>query len=63
LIPAWFVVTDHAFSSVFNSPLTSLGHGHAGGPDSRGTLREAVERVLLRSELSDAQKSLVIRNL
>ena len=63
LIPAWFVVTDHAFSSVFNSPLTALGHGHAGGPDSRGTLREAVERVLLRSELSDAQKSLVIRNL
>ena len=57
LVPHWFVVTDHAFRTVLESPVDRRGDV----PDIEGiatpTLREAIQKVLEDESTSDAVKS------
>lgn len=63
LVPPWFVVADHAFREVLDA---SIGQALPAGvevPAGAATLREAIDAILARPELSNAQKSLRIRGL
>jgi phosphoenolpyruvate synthase/pyruvate phosphate dikinase len=55
LVPPWFVVTDRAFQEVLDAPLDT-GSGN-------GSLRAAVEAVLVRHDLTNGQKSIHIAQL
>lgn len=63
LVPPWFAVADHAFREVLDA---SIGQALPAGvevPAGAATLREAIDAILARPELSNAQKSLRIRGL
>jgi phosphohistidine swiveling domain-containing protein len=62
-VPPWFVVTDYAFQTVLKSPIIE-NVSVSGGSISRGTpLCEAIESILLRTDSTNREKSLYIRNL
>jgi phosphohistidine swiveling domain-containing protein len=63
LVPPWFVVTDRAFEEVLDSPLDRLASGMETVPPGVSTLREAVDAILVRGDIDNAQKSARIRGL
>lgn len=63
LVPPWFVVTDKAFQSVLE---TQIKENISVSSDTlvKGTaLRKAIDKIVLRTDISNREKSLYIRNL
>lgn len=63
LVPPWFVVADRAFREVLDASIAQALPAGAEVPAGATTLGEAIDAILARPELSNAQKSLRIRGL
>ncbi len=63
LVPSWFVVTDRAFTEVLDAQLKGKVAQCEGIPPGHPTLREGVAAILRRTDITDTQKSALIRAL
>jgi phosphoenolpyruvate synthase/pyruvate phosphate dikinase len=63
LIPSWFVITDKAFQTVLQSRIKE-NFSAVGETFNKETLViEVIDKILLRADLSNRDKSSIIRNL
>jgi pyruvate,water dikinase len=63
LVPPWFVVTDKAFQSVLETQIKE-NVSVSGDVLVKGTtLRKAIDKIVLRTDINNSEKSLHIRNL
>jgi phosphohistidine swiveling domain-containing protein len=63
LIPNWFVVTDKAFQTVLQSPIKENFSAVGDTFNKETPVNEAINKILLRTDLSNRDKSSIIRNL
>ncbi|RPI66467.1 MAG: hypothetical protein EHM47_16580, partial [Ignavibacteriales bacterium] len=63
LVPAWFVITDRAFQHTLNTVIKDNLSIPGGNIKSGITLKQAIERILERDDISNRDKSLHIKNL
>jgi hypothetical protein len=63
LVPQWFVVTHTAFEEMLNQSPDKAAWGRSGVPQNATSLREAIEGIIARHDLDNAQKSGQIREL
>jgi phosphohistidine swiveling domain-containing protein len=63
LVPPWFVVTDRAFRDVLERPLDSSVKGSSKAFQKASTLRQAINTILERKDLTNDQKSIHILSM
>jgi pyruvate,water dikinase len=63
LVPAWFVVTHHAFDEMLEARGDDTGAAMNGGAPEAGTLRQAIDGVLALGGLDEVRKAVRIRAL
>ncbi|RPJ46990.1 MAG: hypothetical protein EHM19_03530 [Candidatus Latescibacterota bacterium] len=62
-VPPWFVVADRAFREVLDAPVGAAWAELEIGASQESTLRQLIDGVLARRDLSDREKSARIRSL
>lgn len=63
LIPNWFVVTDKAFQTVLQSPIKENFYAVGYTFNKETLVNEVIDKILLRADLNNRDKSSIIRNL
>jgi len=63
LVPSWFVITDKAFQTALETPIRK--NFSVSGENLPGSisLREAINKIILKTDINNREKSLHIRNL
>ncbi len=62
-VPPWFVISDNAFASLLEEPLDKSALGREGVPAGAANLREAIDAIVARRDVDNAQKAAQIRAL
>jgi len=63
LIPKWFVITDKAFQTILQSPIKENFSAASDTFSKETPVTEVIDKILLRADLSNRDKSSIIRNL
>ena len=63
LVPSWFAISDKAFQTVINSPIKQSTINSEKNLGNVLTLQEAIDKVILRTDINNREKSTHIRNL
>ena len=63
LVPSWFVITDKAFQSILDTSIKENVLISGDNLLSGISLREAIDKIILRTDVNNREKSLLIKNL
>ena len=63
LVPDWFVISDKAFQNVLNTPIEHNLKISGEYPGNGIILREAIDGIILRTDINNREKSSYIRSL